>query len=117
MELLDYTFGYWKVNKGSNQSQVVDNYFSPENSSKISNSSVKVAFLLHKMPGIKKYEDFVKYVQPYENLFATEEQKAALCTVQLMVVLIASSPALAILMLSNSRKANNFFITFFLYLN
>ncbi|MCU7548818.1 TlpA family protein disulfide reductase [Chitinophagaceae bacterium LB-8] len=77
MELLDYTFGYWKVNEGSSQEKVVANYFSPENASKISNSTVKVAFLLHKMPGIKKYEDFVKYVQPNKNLFVTEKQKAA----------------------------------------
>jgi thiol-disulfide isomerase/thioredoxin len=76
MELLDYTFGYWKVNEGSSQGQVVANYFSPENASKISNSSVKVAFLLYKMPGIKKYEEFVKHVQPYQNLFKTAELKA-----------------------------------------
>jgi thiol-disulfide isomerase/thioredoxin len=76
MELLDYSFGYWKVNEGSSLGQVVANYFSPENASKISNSSVKVAFLLHKMPGIKKYEDFVKYVRPYQKLFTSAELKA-----------------------------------------
>jgi thiol-disulfide isomerase/thioredoxin len=28
------------------------------------------------MPGIREYEDFVKYVQPYQHLFTTAEQKA-----------------------------------------
>jgi thiol-disulfide isomerase/thioredoxin len=76
MALLDYIFGYRKVTEGSSKDQVVANYFSPENASEISNSSVKVAFLLYKMPGISKYEDFVKYVQPYQNLFKTAELKA-----------------------------------------
>ena len=76
MALLDYIFGYWKIVEGSSKDEVVANYFSPENASKISNSSVKIAFLLNKMPGIKEYEDFVKYVQPCQNLFTTAEQKA-----------------------------------------
>jgi thiol-disulfide isomerase/thioredoxin len=77
MALLDYTFGYWKVNEGSNTGEVVANYFSPQNASKIGDPSVKVAFLLYKMPGIREYEGFVKYVQPYQNLFTTAEQKTA----------------------------------------
>ncbi|MFI5130733.1 MAG: TlpA family protein disulfide reductase [Chitinophagales bacterium] len=76
MELLNYTFGYWKLKEGSTTEQLVANLFSPENAAEISNSSVKVAFLLYKMPGIREYEDFVKYVQPYKNLFTTTEQKA-----------------------------------------
>ena len=76
MELLDYMFGYRKVMEGNSQDQVVANYFSPENAALIGNTSVKVAFLSYKMPGIKKYEDFVKHVQPYQNLFTTAKQKA-----------------------------------------
>ncbi|MES2777340.1 MAG: TlpA disulfide reductase family protein [Bacteroidota bacterium] len=76
MELLNYTFGYLKANEGSTKDELVANLFSPENASEISNSLVKVGFLLYKMPGIKEYEDFVKYVQPYQHLFTTEEQKA-----------------------------------------
>jgi peroxiredoxin len=76
MELLDNIFSYWKVNEGSN-ARAIANYFSPENASEISNNRVKVAFLLHKMPGIKNYEDFVKHVQPYRILFTTPEQKTA----------------------------------------
>jgi len=76
MELLNYTFAYWKLKEGSTTEQLVANLFSPENAAEISNSSVKVAFLLYKMPGIREYEDFVKYVQPYKALFTTAEQKA-----------------------------------------
>ena len=76
MELLNYTFAYWKLKEGSTKDQLVANLFSPENAAEISNSSVKIAFLLYKMPGIKEYEDFVKHVQPYQALFTTAEQKA-----------------------------------------
>ncbi|UKJ09279.1 TlpA family protein disulfide reductase [Solitalea lacus] len=77
MELLDYVFGYWKFNEVKNQQKVVDNFFSPENAAKITNDAVKVAFLMHKMPGIKEYENFVKYVEPYKNVFVTPKQKEA----------------------------------------
>jgi len=77
MELLNYTFAYWKLKEGSTTEQLVANLFSPENAVEISNSSVKVAFLLYKMPGITQYEDFVKHVQPNQHLFTTAEQKAA----------------------------------------
>ncbi|POY38616.1 hypothetical protein C3K47_04265 [Solitalea longa] len=75
MELLDFVFGYWKFNEVKNQQKVVDNFFSAENGAKINNDAVKVAFLLHKIPGIKEYENFVKYVEPYKNAFVTPEQK------------------------------------------
>jgi len=77
MELLNYTFAYWKLKEGSTTEQLVANLFSPENATEISNSTVKVAFLLYKMPGITQYEDFVKHVQPNQHLFTTAEQKAA----------------------------------------
>jgi peroxiredoxin len=76
MELLNYTFAYWKLKEGSTTEQLVANLFSPENAVEISNGPVKIAFLLYKMPAIKKYEDFLKYVQPYQALFTTAEQKA-----------------------------------------
>ena len=76
MELLDNIFSYRKVKEGG-LDKAIANYFSPENASEIQNTRVKVAFLLHKMPGIKNYEDFVKYVQPYQILFITPEQKTA----------------------------------------
>lgn len=77
MELLDYVFGYWKFNETTTKQKVVDNYFSPENAAEIENNVIKAAFLLHKMPGIKEYEHFVKYVEPYKNIFVSQEQKAA----------------------------------------
>ena len=77
MELLNYTFAYWKLKEGSTTQQLVANLFSPENAVEISNSSVKIAFLLYKMPGINKYEDFVQHVQPNKDLFITKEQKDA----------------------------------------
>ncbi|SMO76883.1 Thiol-disulfide isomerase or thioredoxin [Solitalea koreensis] len=77
MELLDYVFGYWKFNEVKNQQKVVDNFFSAENGAKINDDAVKVAFLLYKMPGIKEYENFVKYVEPYKSAFVTPEQKEA----------------------------------------
>ncbi|MCO4291888.1 TlpA family protein disulfide reductase [Solitalea sp. MAHUQ-68] len=77
MELLDFVFGYWKFNEVKNQQKVVDNFFSAENGAKISNDAVKVAFLMHKIPGIKEYENFVKYVEPYKSAFVTPEQKEA----------------------------------------
>jgi hypothetical protein len=76
MELLNFTFAYWKLKEGSSIDQLVANLFSPENAAEISNSTVKVAFLLYKMPAIREYEDFVKYVQPYKHLFTTTEQKS-----------------------------------------
>jgi peroxiredoxin len=76
MELLNYTFGYWKLKEGFTKEQVVTNLFSPENAAEISNNLVKVGFLLYKMPGIREYEDFVKHVQPNQHLFTTAEQKA-----------------------------------------
>jgi thiol-disulfide isomerase/thioredoxin len=76
MELLDYVFGYWKFYEVKNQEKVVANYFSAENAAKIGRNEVKVAFLLHKMPGIKEYEIFVKYVEPYKSVFVSQEQKA-----------------------------------------
>jgi thiol-disulfide isomerase/thioredoxin len=76
MEFLDYVFAYRKVNEGSKE-RALANYFSSENASEISNTRIKVAFLLHKMPGIRNYEDFVNYVQPYQILFITPEQKTA----------------------------------------
>lgn len=77
MDLLDYTFGFWNVNevKGATD-MVVANYFSPVNTAKITTPAVKVAFLIHKMPMIKKYEDFVKYCEPNKNLFVSTEHKA-----------------------------------------
>lgn len=77
MELLDYVFGYRKFNETRNLQKVLDNYFSAENAIGINNNLVKAAFLLHKMPGIKEYEHFVKYVEPYKNVFVTAEQQAA----------------------------------------
>jgi thiol-disulfide isomerase/thioredoxin len=76
MELLNYTFAYWKLKEGSTTEQLVANLFSPENAVEISNGPVKIAFLLYKMPAIKQYEDFLKYVKPYKALFTTAEQKA-----------------------------------------
>ncbi|RQO66568.1 hypothetical protein DBR40_22060 [Pedobacter sp. KBW01] len=77
MELLDYVFGYRKFIEVKNQEKVLENYFSPENAAKINNGSVKVAFLLHKMPGVKEFEHFVKYVEPYKDIFTTVAQKEA----------------------------------------
>jgi thiol-disulfide isomerase/thioredoxin len=77
LALLDYIFGFRKVTGGISKDLVVANYFSPENAGEISNTAVKVAFLLYKMPGISGYEDFVKYIEPYQELFTTPEQKAA----------------------------------------
>lgn len=78
MEFLDFTFAYWKLNEtNATVEQVVANYFSAENAAKITEPNVKVAFLLHKMPLIKKYEDFLRYVEPNKNLFITAEHKTA----------------------------------------
>jgi thiol-disulfide isomerase/thioredoxin len=76
LALLDYMFAYQKVMAGISKDVVVANYFSPENAAEIDNSAVKVAFLSYKMPGIRGYEDFVKYVQPYKALFTSTEQKS-----------------------------------------
>lgn len=77
IDLLNYVFGYWKFNEVKNQQKVVDNFFSAENGSKINNNAVKAVFLLHKIPNIKEYENFVKYVEPYKSVFVTPEQKEA----------------------------------------
>jgi thiol-disulfide isomerase/thioredoxin len=77
LALLDYMFAYQKVTAGISKDEIVASYFSPENAGEISNSAVKVAFLLYKMPGIREYEVFVKHVQPNKNLFVTKEQKEA----------------------------------------
>lgn len=77
MELLDYVFGYWKFKEVNNVQKVVDNLFSAENASRINQKGVKVAYLLHKMPNIKEYEDFRRYVEPFKNIFVTQDQKEA----------------------------------------
>jgi len=77
MQLLDFVFGFWKYNEVKNSEKVVANTFSPENGAKISNNTIKAAFLLYKMPGIKEFETFVKHVQPYKNVFVTTAQKMA----------------------------------------
>ena len=76
MEMLDYIFAYRKFTEVKNTKDLLNLTFS-ENTSSICNDSVKVGYLLYKMPEIRKYEDFVNSVQPYKALFVSDEQKAA----------------------------------------
>ena len=76
MQMLNYIFGYWKFNKVKNTKDLVASSFS-ENTAFICSDEVKVRYLAYHMRNIKKYEDFVDYVKPYQALFASAEMKAA----------------------------------------
>ncbi|MEO6523047.1 MAG: TlpA disulfide reductase family protein [Mucilaginibacter sp.] len=76
MEMLDYIFAYRKFSAVKNTQDLLNASFS-ENTSSIYNDTVKVAYLTYNMARIRKYEDFVNYVQPYKGLFVSDEQKAA----------------------------------------
>jgi peroxiredoxin len=76
LELLNYVFGYWKFNRVKNVKDLQAAHYS-EYIPLISNNDIKVTYIVSKMKEIRKYEDFVKYVQPYKNLFTTVELKAA----------------------------------------
>ncbi|HEY2583836.1 MAG TPA: TlpA disulfide reductase family protein [Mucilaginibacter sp.] len=75
MEMLDYIFAYRKFIAVKNTQDLLKASFS-EYTSSICDDAVKVAYLEHHLPSITRYEDFVNYIQPYQNLFATDEQKA-----------------------------------------
>jgi thiol-disulfide isomerase/thioredoxin len=74
MEMLNYIFAYRKFCVVKNTPELLKASFS-ENTSSICNDTVKVAYLEHHLLSILKYEDFVNYIQPYQNLFVTAEQK------------------------------------------
>lgn len=76
MEMLDYIFAIRKFSVVKNTKDLLAESFS-ENTPAIGNDTVKVAYLSYNMVKIKKYEDFVNYIQPYQKLFVTAEQKAA----------------------------------------
>ena len=75
-ELLNYVFGYRKLQQDKNAINLAQVPFS-ENIPAIANNDVKVAYILAKMKNITMYEDFAKQVKPYKDLFVTAEQKAA----------------------------------------
>ena len=75
LALLHYVFGYWKFNRVKNVKDLQASHYS-EYIPLISNNDIKVTYIISKMMDISKYEDFVKYVQPYQNLFTTAELKA-----------------------------------------
>jgi thiol-disulfide isomerase/thioredoxin len=76
MQLLNYIFARWKFNQVKNTKDLIATPFS-EYTPLICNDVVKVAYLAYQMRSIKKYEDFANYVQPYKQLFASNELKAA----------------------------------------
>jgi peroxiredoxin len=73
--LLNYVFGYWKFNQVKNVQDLQAAHYS-EYIPFIANNDIKVTYIVSKMKDIRKYEDFVKYMQPYQALFTTAEQKA-----------------------------------------
>jgi thiol-disulfide isomerase/thioredoxin len=75
LELLNYVFGYWKFNQVKNVQDLQAAHYS-ENIPLITNKEIKTLYILQKMKEITKYEDFVKYVQPYKNLFTKAALKA-----------------------------------------
>jgi len=75
-DLLNYVFGYWKLNQDKAVKNLAQVPFS-ENIPLITNNDVRVAYIVTKMKNITMYEDFGKQVQPYKELFVTATQKAA----------------------------------------
>lgn len=75
MDLLNYIFGFLKFTATKSGENLG---FQPfiENLGKIDNDEVKVAYMMNKMPMIKKYEDFLAQVEPNKYLFKTPEQIA-----------------------------------------
>lgn len=76
MQLMNYVFAYWKFSKVKNTKDLITTSFS-EYTPMICNDQVKTVYLAHNMRNIKKYEDFVNYVQPYKSLFSSAEMKDA----------------------------------------
>lgn len=75
-DLLNYVFAFWTFNKtktGTGLGMVPFSQYVPL----ITNNEVKAAYILHKMPYIKRYEDFLEQVEPYKAVLSSEEQKAA----------------------------------------
>jgi len=83
MDFLRYVLAYWKFNQVKNVEDLtaynLQASIYSEDFPKITNNNIKVSYIIHKMNGetaIKKYEEFRKYVQPYQDLFNTAEWKA-----------------------------------------
>lgn len=75
-QLLNYIFAFWQFNTEKDGTKLGSTPFS-NHIALIENDKVKVSYLLQKMPAITKYEDFVKQVQPNQQYFVTETEKAA----------------------------------------
>ncbi|MES2777339.1 MAG: TlpA disulfide reductase family protein [Bacteroidota bacterium] len=76
LKLLHNVFGYLKFKRVKNVKDLQASHYS-EYYPLISNNDIKVTYIATKMKEIRKYEDFVKYVEPYHNLFTTTALKAA----------------------------------------
>lgn len=75
-DLLNYVFGFWTFNETKTGAGLGMVPFS-HNIPFIANDQVKAAYILHKIPGVKTYEDFLAQVEPYKAVLRGAEQKAA----------------------------------------
>ncbi len=76
MQMLNYVFAFWKFNQ--TRKMITLNFSSfAANVPLICNNEVKAVYLAYHMRALRKYEDFVNYIQPYKALFNSTELKAA----------------------------------------